>query len=138
MPRSKGMDEKDIKKIIAYDSPTKLNPKIKSFREYYTGRMYVMIAVEGNDQISFSLSHPGDFGDGQRALIHIEDGKNYKDMLYPSLRILKEEGESQMISNFMTFAKDGGKVIETSLSFHEEAAPKEILVGKKDTEEAST
>ncbi len=124
------MDEKEKQMNNASDKPTKLYPKIESFKEYYTGKMHVAITVEGNDQISFSHSQPGDFGDGQRALIHIEDGKNYKDMLYPSLRILKEEGESQMISNFMTFAKDGSKVIETSLSFHEEADPYDILLGK--------
>lgn len=125
------MDEKEKQMNNASDKPTKLYPKIESFKEYYTGKMHVAITVEGNDQISFSHSQPGDFGDGQRALIHIEDGKNYKDMLYPSLRILKEEGESYAISKWMELAENGTDAIEISLSFEEEADPKDILIGKK-------
>ena len=123
------MRRKENQKISASAKPSECLPRIESFKDYYTGRMYALFIFDRDTHLS--LSHPGDFGDGQKALIHLEDGKNYKDLLFPSLKVLKEKGTSEMISKLMVFAERGTEAIEVSLSYHEEADPKDILVGKK-------
>ena len=122
------MRAKPYRTFNASDKADRDRPKIESFREYYTGAMYILARTD--DKTHISHSQPGDFGHGQRALIHIEDGKNYKDMLFPSLEVLKEGGSSPAISSFTMFASRGKEIIEKQLSRYQEANPDSILVGK--------
>ena len=122
------MSAQRYQSINASDESDINRPRIESFREYYTGRMYILARTDNKTHISHS--QPGDFGHGQRALLHIKDGKNFKDMLFPSLEVVNEGGSSNAISGFTVFASRGKKIIEETISGYEEATPDSILIGK--------
>ena len=119
----------EIIDVINESAPVEDAPRIMTYKKYYTGRMYPLFWFSPRTHLS--LSHPGDFGNGQEALIHLEDEKgNSKDMLFPSLKVLESHGDSEDIRKLMVFAERSGKAIRASMVRHSKAKPSDILIGR--------
>ena len=102
-------------------------PRIFSYKKYYTGKMYS--AYKFTTKTHVSVSGLGNFGHGQKALLHFEDEQgNYKDELYPSLEILGESGTSKAMKQLQNCVEVVPNVIDFILKCVPHAKKREILL----------
>ena len=76
-----------------------------------------------------SVSGLGNFGDGQKAILHFEDEQgNYKDELYPSLEVLGASGTSKTMKQLQNCVNVVPDVIDIILKACPHAKKREILL----------
>lgn len=109
------ISEHSIRDFRAYPPRPPAVNAIESYKDIYTGDMHDFVSF-GNGAHA-SISDRGDFGDGDIALIHAEDGEgNYQDMLFPSKRVVNESGKSETIERLLCFfTKDGDYILKKHL-----------------------
>ncbi len=88
-------DQASVRGHITPNNPyqNRVKNKIESYKDIYDGDMFKF--VDFTDAYA-AMSRMGEFGDGQKAVIHLEDKNGaYRDMLFPSMRVIGEQGESE-------------------------------------------
>ena len=82
----------------------KVENKIESYKENYDGAFYDIVKFTDDDHVS--VSDMGDFGDGDIAIFHAEDGSGaYLDWLFPSMKTVGKQGKSKTLDNLVRIAK---------------------------------
>ena len=109
--------EHSIRDFRAYPPKPPAVNAIESYKGIYSGDMHDFVSF-GNAAHA-SISDMGDFGDGDIALIHAEDGEgNYQDMLFPSKRVVNESGKSETIERLLDFfIKDEDTTLKDYLKY---------------------
>ena len=100
-------------------------PRIFSYKKYYTGKMNSVYKFTPKTHVS--VSGLGDFGHGQKAILHFEDEHgNYKDALYPSLEVLGASGTSKAMKQLQNCVEVVPDVIDIILKACPHAKKDEI------------
>jgi len=107
-------NDENIKSVTDFraflPSPPAVN-KIMSYQNIYSGNMYDFVTFMYSGHAS--ISDMGDFEDENIALIHAETEEGeYRDLLFPSWKIINSSGESETIDRMLSFYNKSDKSLK--------------------------
>lgn len=103
-PRKKNMPWMLASLVDMDDKPgaVKATNMVHSYTSHYDGDMHELLILSKTAHVS--ISNMRDFGNGDVALLHAEDGQGaYRDLLFPSLQMVEEQGTSEEIERLVRY-----------------------------------